>query len=62
MKPLILIQELNQQDTFSSTVMSHELINAIKDSCVENVLGYLQAKAKCFQPEQMICSANLGHH
>lgn len=62
MKPLIPIQEFNQQDTFSSTTMSHELITAIQGSCVlKNVLGYLQAKAKHFQLGEMICSANLGH-
>lgn len=37
MKPLIPIQEPHQPDTFSSTVWSHELINAIQDSCVLKV-------------------------
>lgn len=45
MKPLIPIQEFNQQDTFTSTGMAHELITAIQGSYVlKNVLGYLQGK------------------
>lgn len=60
MKPLIPIQEFNQQDTFSSTAMSHELITAIQGPYVlKNVRGYLQGRAK--QLGEMICPANLGH-